>query len=98
MATSLKELFKQREELEAQIKQVQAAAKASAVAKIHQLIADNELVQEDIFGGHRKRKAGPPSAKVAVKYRDTTSGAEWSGRGRTPVWLADKNRDDYLIK
>jgi DNA-binding protein H-NS len=31
-------------------------------------------------------------------YRDPKSGAEWSGRGRAPAWLASaKNRDRFLI-
>ncbi|SAK90673.1 histone-like nucleoid-structuring protein H-NS [Caballeronia glebae] len=31
-------------------------------------------------------------------YRDPKSGAEWSGRGRAPAWLASaKNRDKFLI-
>jgi DNA-binding protein H-NS len=34
---------------------------------------------------------------VAAKYRDPESGATWSGRGRAPHWIADKNRDDFLI-
>ncbi|SAL71655.1 histone family protein nucleoid-structuring protein H-NS [Caballeronia arvi] len=51
-----------------------------------------------------------PAAKNAAKpgnylrgpqpalYRDPKSGAEWSGRGRAPAWLASaKNRDRFLI-
>lgn len=41
--------------------------------------------------------------KVAAKYRDPASGAEWSGRGRQPRWLAaavakGAKQDSFLIK
>ena len=34
---------------------------------------------------------------VAIKYRDPDTGATWTGRGRAPLWLNGKNRDDYLV-
>jgi DNA-binding protein H-NS len=41
-------------------------------------------------------------ATVAAKFRDPVSGATWSGRGRTPVWLAayleqGKAKDAFAI-
>ncbi|SPB18175.1 DNA-binding protein [Caballeronia novacaledonica] len=49
-------------------------------------------------------KTSPESVGNYVKgpqpalYRDPKSGAEWSGRGRAPAWLASaKNRDRFLI-
>ncbi|MGX6999407.1 H-NS histone family protein [Caballeronia sp. KNU42] len=43
-----------------------------------------------------------PTAAVAPttgvpKYRDAVSGATWSGRGRAPHWIVDKNREDFLV-
>ncbi len=39
-----------------------------------------------------KRPAGPAKSgsrpAVPAKYRDPETGTTWSGRGRTPVWLA----------
>lgn len=35
-------------------------------------------------------KSGGNRAKVAPKYRDPETGSTWTGRGRTPVWLAGK--------
>ncbi|MFM0053839.1 H-NS family nucleoid-associated regulatory protein [Caballeronia grimmiae] len=33
-----------------------------------------------------------------AKYRDPKSGAEWSGRGKAPGWLASvKDRNKFLI-
>lgn len=40
-----------------------------------------------------RKKASP----VSPKYHDPETGKTWSGRGREPLWLRGKNRDDYLI-
>jgi DNA-binding protein H-NS len=39
----------------------------------------------------------PAVRKVEPKYRDPVSGATWTGRGITPKWIIDKNREDFLI-
>jgi DNA-binding protein H-NS len=49
------------------------------------------------------KKPGAPRAPVPAKYRDPESGATWSGRGRTPVWLAayleqGKSRESFEIQ
>ena len=51
-----------------------------------------------------KAGAGRPAAKkpVAPKFRNAETGDTWSGRGRTPRWLAaleaqGKSREDYRI-
>jgi DNA-binding protein H-NS len=48
-------------------------------------------------------KAGKPSTKVAPKYRDPLTGTTWSGRGRTPVWLASqlslgRDKQEFLLQ
>ena len=35
--------------------------------------------------------------KVAPKYRDKSTGATWTGRGKPPKWIEGKNREEYLI-
>ncbi|XUW93329.1 H-NS histone family protein (plasmid) [Burkholderia sp. M6-3] len=41
----------------------------------------------------RSRTAGTQEPK----YRDPSSGATWSGRGRAPSWLAGKDRTAFEI-
>lgn len=46
----------------------------------------------------RKRRA-----KVPVKYKGPKAGQRWTGRGRTPRWMAaflaeGKKKEDFLIK
>lgn len=62
-------------------------------------------------GVKKGRPAGKKTAKskglakrsVPAKYRDPQTGAQWSGRGLTPRWLAEKEkagaqREEFLIK
>lgn len=55
--------------------------------------------------GRKSAKPWKKGAKrnVEPKYRDPATGAAWSGRGRTPKWLAEKEkagakREEFLIK
>jgi DNA-binding protein H-NS len=50
---------------------------------------------EAALGKGRGRKAASP---VSAKFKDPGTGAVWSGRGRAPLWLNGKNKDDSLIK
>lgn len=47
------------------------------------------------------RKSGA-SLPVPIRYRDPETGNTWTGRGKPPVWLAErmkagKTKEDYLI-
>lgn len=92
MAT-YKELLQARQQLEQQIEQARAAAVGEAVAKARALVEEFGLTPDDVFG-RRSKNAGKP---VAAKYRDPQTGATWTGRGKPPRWIADKNPDDFLI-
>lgn len=97
MAT-LKDLLAQKQALEEQITKLKATEQADAIAKVRKLIEDHELTQVDIFpraSSAKTRKA--PKTKVPAKYRDASTGAEWSGRGLPPKWLAGKNKADFII-
>jgi len=45
-----------------------------------------------------KRECQKDTSARAPKYRDLRSGARWSGRGRAPHWIVDKNRNDFLVR
>lgn len=34
--------------------------------------------------------------KVKIKYLDKSTGDSWTGRGKTPLWLQGKNKEDYI--
>ena len=95
---SLQELLKQREELEARIRQARQEHTAEAVATCRRLIAEYELTEQDLFGARRGARAASTGSKVAPKYRNNETGETWTGRGKPPRWIQDKNREDFLIK
>lgn len=91
-----KELLAQRAELDRQIEEVRRAERGTAIASARQLIEEFELTSEDIFGTAKKKMRGP-SGVVAPKFKNPATGETWTGRGKPPTWIRDKNRDEFLI-
>lgn len=94
MAT-YKELLEQRAQLEKQISDARKAEVGDAVAKIRTLMKDYGLSISDIEPTSRP---ADKREKVEPKFRDPQTGATWTGRGKPPAWIRDKNRDDFAIK
>lgn len=46
--------------------------------------------------GRKEGEAAPAAAPLA-KYKNPETGVTWSGRGRVPHWIADKNREDFRV-
>jgi DNA-binding protein H-NS len=90
--TDYQELLARKAELDAQIAQAQAERKAEGIAAARALIAEHGLTAADVFPqGKAKGSVGAP------KYRDPATGATWTGRGKPPKWINDKDREIYLI-
>jgi len=102
---------KQIEKLEAQAAKLEAAAdekKKKAVGQVVTLmkkldVTTDDLVQYRPRRGRGAKKAAVARKPVAPKFRNTKTGETWSGRGRTPRWLAaleaqGKSREDYRIQ
>lgn len=85
-------------DLQALAKQAQQDEIAEARRQIHELMQKHNLKVADLVEGARKSKPGPKKGTAKAKYRDPESGVTWSGRGRAPVWLKDRNKDEFLIK
>lgn len=97
---SLNELIAQRDALDKQIQETRVNQKQSAITQIHDLMAENELTQGDIFpksASGKVSKAKKPTTKVLPKYRNSATGATWTGRGKSPKWLDGKDRASFLI-
>lgn len=60
------------------------------------IVADFQLTEDDVFG-KLKNGRGNAGQKVAPKYRDSSTGATWTGRGKPPKWIQSKNKEDFLI-
>jgi DNA-binding protein H-NS len=66
-----------------------AETKTNARARIEKILADEGLTLDELFGRRRGAAAKGARAKVAPKYRNPKDSSQtWSGRGRTPLWLA----------
>jgi len=89
------ELIRQKAALELQIKEARKRARVDAVARVRAVVAEYELTQRDVFpAGRRASGAG---AKVPPKYRDPATGTTWTGRGKAPRWIANQDRNRFLI-
>lgn len=64
----------------------------NVIAEIKKKMSEYKITLEEILGTDRVKTKGLPP-----KYRDPDTGAVWSGRGRTPGWLAGKDKDAFLI-
>jgi len=99
MAT-YQELKAQAEALLKQAEVARRAEIASVVAEIQARMKEFGITLDDLKGRAKKAKA---RAAVAAKYRNPATGESWSGRGRTPKWLAEelakgRTKEAFLIK
>jgi DNA-binding protein H-NS len=83
-------------ELQKQADAARKAASGDAIKEVKRLVALHQLTAADIgLGGgaksvKTKSSGGDNRAAVAPKYRDGQTGQTWSGRGKSPTWLAAK--------
>lgn len=115
---SYEAIRKQIEKLEAQARKLEETAeqkKKQAIAQVVALMKKLGVSMDDMAsakprrgratkGVAKKRAARKGAARkpVAPKYRNAKTGDTWSGRGRTPRWLAaleaqGKSREDYRV-
>ncbi len=99
--SSLANLIAQREALDKQITETRKQEISDAVKQVKALVTEYGLSASDVFpsaSGAKSMKAAAPSrGKVAPKYRDPATGNTWTGRGRTPLWLAGHDKSKFLI-
>ena len=90
MAT-LQELRAQKEAIERQIEQTTTQERGAAIEKVRALMLEYGLTVADLGSkpgtGKVAKKTKTGGAKVAAKYRNTSTGESWSGRGLQPRWL-----------
>ena len=96
--TSYKELLAQRAELEKQIEAARKDALSTAIAQVRSIVAEYGLTEDDVFSKKPVRTASTGTKTVAPKYRDPITGATWTGRGKPPLWIAGKDRLNFLIE
>jgi len=95
--TTLAELIKQKETLEAQITATRQSELADAISKVKALVAEHGLTQKDVFGGSKTTKKSSGGGKVAAKYLNSSTGQTWTGRGKAPKWIDGQDRSRFQI-
>ncbi|KVT52834.1 H-NS histone family protein [Burkholderia ubonensis] len=96
--TTFAELVAQRDALNAQIAERQAAEAEAAIEEIRKLVKLHGLENRVTIAGKRGGGMGAKiGSSLAAKYRDPETGKTWSGKGREPAWIKGKNRDAFLI-
>jgi len=91
---SYKDLLAQRAALEQQIAAAREAEIAAAVQEVRTLVQSYDLTHEDVFPPAKILRA---TSQVAPKYRDPATGNTWTGRGKPPIWIKDKDRTQFEI-
>lgn len=92
----LMDLMAQKAELERRITSIKKNQVEQAISDVRRIVTEFGLTAEDVFG-KSSRGGQNKGVKVAPKYRDPASGAEWSGRGKAPKWIAGQNYEDFKI-
>ena len=96
MAT-YKELAEKIETLQKEAEQARQSEIAHAIADIREKMKEYGITIADL-GLSSIKKSSKVKGPVAAKFRDTISGATWSGRGKPPRWISGKDRNAFLIK
>jgi DNA-binding protein H-NS len=94
MAT-YKQLTAQLEKLHKEVAVAREKEIEQAIADIKQKIVEYGITADEL--GFSSKRSAPKKTPLPPKYRNPKTGETWSGRGRSPAWLAGKNRERFLI-
>ena len=86
------ELLAQKKTLDEQIDKARKAESAQALQTIQELVKEFGFTSQQVFPWK------PEGKNVPAKYHDPQTGSSWSGRGKTPKWIADQDRVKFLIR
>ncbi|MEI6768309.1 MAG: H-NS histone family protein [Betaproteobacteria bacterium] len=104
IASQLAKLRKERQAIEKKEKALLSKTNDQAVAQIKAIMKESGLSVDDLLAAlkvskvQKIKKVSEPKAstgvkagfKVPIKYRHPThQGLEWTGRGKTPVWIQE---------
>jgi DNA-binding protein H-NS len=79
-------------ELEQKIAAMRPRVLSRARLVVAQIMAQHAF-EPDVVAKPKRTMEGAGQAK----YRDPVSGKTWSGMGRIPLWIRDKNYNDFVI-
>ena len=94
---SVEELRRHQEEIDKKIQEKREAEKKAVIDQIVNVVNTYNIPIEelvDALGGLKIKRKGVPAVQ---KYQDPVTGATWSGRGKEPIWIRGKKREQFLI-
>lgn len=94
---SVEELEAEKAALDAQIEAQKTAQKSAVIDQIKTVVGVYGITTEELveaLGGLKMKRKG---VKAKPKYRDPATGVTWSGRGKAPLWIRDKDYTKFLI-
>ncbi|MBY8603880.1 H-NS histone family protein [Burkholderia arboris] len=90
---SYRRYLEKRAKLESRIAEERRASAEAILLEIRYCVREFGFAPEDIFAVDVLRRA----TKRRPRYFDPVSGATWSGVGRAPEWIRDKDRKQFEI-
>lgn len=95
---TLTTLLQKQKELSSQIESLRNQQKKEGLKEIVALVEKYQFTPAEVMNALTKQQSGSKKrGSVAPKYRDPQTGATWTGRGKAPSWIANKDRDAFLI-
>lgn len=95
---TLENLIQKQKEITTQIDILREQQKKQGMFELMEIVKKYQLTLSDISSAFSKQKIkGKKRGAVAPKYRDPVSGVTWTGRGKTPAWIAGKDKEQFLI-
>ena len=94
---TVEELQRQQEEIDRKIQTKKEAEKKAVIDQIVNVVNTYKIPLDELseaLGGMKTKRKG---VKATQKYQDPETGATWSGRGKEPTWIRDKDRTPFLI-
>ncbi|MDQ6680255.1 MAG: H-NS histone family protein [Pseudomonadota bacterium] len=80
-------MLAQKEALDREIDLTKKQERSEAVKKVQTLMSEYGLTAADITMRNPAKPSTAAGKKVAAKYRNSSTGETWSGRGLQPKWL-----------
>lgn len=89
-------LMEEKRRVEERINSIKSARRNEIVSYIVKLMLDLEIHIRELEEKMKcQEKRGRRSARP--RFYDPVTGSTWSGRGKKPRWMKDRNPDDFLI-
>ncbi len=95
--STYKQIQDQIKQLQRQAEEVRKKEIGDAINQIKSIMTEYGITISDI-GKDIKKKGPRAKTSLSPKYRNPATGETWSGRGKAPKWIDQKNKEKFLIK